>query len=116
MDQSRESAAAPRRLVILGSTGSIGRQALEVLAAIPGCDLVGLAAGSSVGLLALAMMFLSRSSLVIVPSLQGSKYALLVLLQLLLLVVVWQTEEGAAEPAHAADVAVNTDGREEAVQ
>src|SRR5450759_4808239 len=68
------------------------------------------------GLLALAMMFLSRSSLVIVPSLQGSKYALLVLLQLLLLYVVWQTEGGAAEPAHAADVAVTMDGREEAVE
>src|SRR5450759_3879183 len=51
MDQSRESAVAPRRLVILGSTGSIGRQALEVLAAVPGCELVGLAAGSNVELL-----------------------------------------------------------------
>src|SRR5665647_455702 len=51
MDRSRESAVAPRRLVILGSTGSIGRQALEVLAAVPGCELVGLAAGSSVELL-----------------------------------------------------------------
>jgi 1-deoxy-D-xylulose-5-phosphate reductoisomerase len=48
MDQRRESAIAPRRLVILGSTGSIGRQALEVLAAVPGCELVGLAAGSRV--------------------------------------------------------------------
>ena len=46
MEQSRESAVAPRRLLILGSTGSIGRQALEVLAAVPGCELVGLAAGS----------------------------------------------------------------------
>jgi 1-deoxy-D-xylulose-5-phosphate reductoisomerase len=51
MDQSGESTAARRRLVILGSTGSIGRQALEVLAAVPGCELVGLAAGSSVSLL-----------------------------------------------------------------
>jgi len=51
MDRSRESAVAPRRLMILGSTGSIGRQALEVLAAVPGCELVGLAAGSSVELL-----------------------------------------------------------------
>src|SRR5450756_568215 len=51
MDRIGESVTAPRRLVILGSTGSIGRQALEVLAAVPGCDLVGLAAGSSVGLL-----------------------------------------------------------------
>jgi len=51
MDQSRENAGAPRRLVILGSTGSIGRQALEVLAAVPGCELVGLAAGSRAELL-----------------------------------------------------------------
>jgi len=51
MDRSRESAVTPRRLVILGSTGSIGRQALEVLAAVPGCELVGLAAGSNVELL-----------------------------------------------------------------
>src|SRR5674536_328088 len=41
----------PRHLLILGSTGSIGRQALEVLASVPGCELVGLAAGSSVDLL-----------------------------------------------------------------
>jgi len=68
------------------------------------------------GLLALAMMFLSRSSLVIAPSLVASKYALLVLLQLLLLFVVWQTEEGATETAHAADAAVTTDDREEAVE
>jgi 1-deoxy-D-xylulose-5-phosphate reductoisomerase len=47
MDRSRQSVATPRRLVILGSTGSIGRQALEVLAAVSGCELVGLAAGSS---------------------------------------------------------------------
>lgn len=51
MDRIGESVTAPRRLVILGSTGSIGRQALEVLAAVPGCELVGLAAGSSVDLL-----------------------------------------------------------------
>ena len=50
-DQGPESAAAPRRLLILGSTGSIGRQALEVLAAVPACELVGLAAGSNVELL-----------------------------------------------------------------
>ena len=36
---------APRQLLILGSTGSIGRQALEVLPAVPGLRLVGLAAG-----------------------------------------------------------------------
>ncbi len=51
MEQSRESVAGPRRLLILGSTGSIGRQALEVLPAVPGCELVGLAAGSNVDLL-----------------------------------------------------------------
>ncbi|NLE23151.1 MAG: 1-deoxy-D-xylulose-5-phosphate reductoisomerase [Actinobacteria bacterium] len=37
--------AAPRHLLILGSTGSIGRQALEVLPQIPRLHLVGLAAG-----------------------------------------------------------------------
>jgi len=37
--------AAPRHLLILGSTGSIGRQALEVLPEVPGLQLVGLAAG-----------------------------------------------------------------------
>jgi 1-deoxy-D-xylulose-5-phosphate reductoisomerase len=37
--------AAFRHLLILGSTGSIGRQALEVLPAVPGLRLVGLAAG-----------------------------------------------------------------------
>jgi 1-deoxy-D-xylulose-5-phosphate reductoisomerase len=37
--------AAPRHLLILGATGSIGRQALEVLPAVPGLRLVGLAAG-----------------------------------------------------------------------
>ena len=46
MEQSRESAAEPPDAwSILGSTGSIGRQALEVLAAVPSCELVGLAAG-----------------------------------------------------------------------
>ena len=34
-----------RHLLILGSTGSIGRQALEVLPAVPELRLVGLAAG-----------------------------------------------------------------------
>ena len=38
-------AAPTRHLLILGSTGSIGRQALEVLPAVPGLHLVGLAAG-----------------------------------------------------------------------
>jgi len=47
----------------------------------------------SFGLLALATIFLARSSLVIAPSLLASKYALLLLLQLLLLFVSWKTEE-----------------------
>jgi len=68
------------------------------------------------GLLALAIVFLSRSSLVIAPSLPASKYILLVLLQLLLLYVVWQTEQSAAEPAPTADVALSTDDQEEAVE
>ncbi len=38
--------AAPRHLVLLGSTGSIGRQTLEVLRCIPGMLLVGVAARS----------------------------------------------------------------------
>jgi 1-deoxy-D-xylulose-5-phosphate reductoisomerase len=37
--------APTRHLLILGSTGSIGRQALEVLPAVPGLRLAGLAAG-----------------------------------------------------------------------
>ena len=35
----------PKHVVVLGSTGSIGRQALEVLPAIPRARVVGLAAG-----------------------------------------------------------------------
>jgi len=42
--------SASRHLLILGSTGSIGRQALEVLPAVPAVRLVGLAAGSSAAL------------------------------------------------------------------
>ena len=42
---------APRHLLILGSTGSIGRQALEVAETLPQVEVVGLAAGSSVDLL-----------------------------------------------------------------
>lgn len=45
----------PVRLVVLGSTGSIGKQTIEVLAGLEGCGLafevVGLAAGSSAELL-----------------------------------------------------------------
>ncbi len=36
----------PRQLVILGATGSIGRQAIEVAAVLPGLSVVGLVAGS----------------------------------------------------------------------
>ena len=36
-----------KRVVILGCTGSIGRQALEVVAAVPGLSVVGLVANSS---------------------------------------------------------------------
>ena len=39
-----------RHILLLGSTGSIGRQALDVLAMIPGAHLVGLAAGRGVDL------------------------------------------------------------------
>ncbi len=43
----------PRRVALLGSTGSIGRQAIDVLAAQPDAfDVVALAAGSNAGLLA----------------------------------------------------------------
>lgn len=46
---------APRHVLILGSTGSIGRQALEVLPQIPGLQLVGLAADrDAVGVVAQA--------------------------------------------------------------
>ncbi len=37
---------SPRHLVVLGATGSIGRQAIEVVAVLPGVSVVGLAAGS----------------------------------------------------------------------
>ena len=42
-----------KKIVILGSTGSIGRQALEVVDAFPEMfEIIGLAAGSNVQLLA----------------------------------------------------------------
>ena len=44
----RHQPDAPRRVLILGSTGSIGRQALDVIAAVPGLRAVGLAAHSGV--------------------------------------------------------------------
>ena len=40
-----------RRIVIVGSTGSIGRQALEVVERSPELEVVGLAAGSNADLL-----------------------------------------------------------------
>jgi 1-deoxy-D-xylulose-5-phosphate reductoisomerase len=44
--------AAPRRVALLGSTGSIGRQAVDVLAAHPGrFTVVALAAGTNAGVL-----------------------------------------------------------------
>ncbi len=45
--------AAPKHILVLGSTGSIGRQALDILeaGAVPGARLVGLAAGRGVDLL-----------------------------------------------------------------
>jgi hypothetical protein len=68
------------------------------------------------GLLCLAMLFLSRSTLVIAPSLVASKYALLTLLQLLLLYVAWQTDGASVESAHAAGDGVTRDVHEEAVE
>ncbi len=41
----------PKHLVILGSTGSIGRQALEILDCLPAVELVGLAANADHGTL-----------------------------------------------------------------
>ena len=49
------SPAIPRHVVILGATGSIGRQAIEVAAILPGVSVVALAAGRDLdGLLAAA--------------------------------------------------------------
>jgi len=41
-----------KRILVLGSTGSIGKQALEVISETPGLKAVGLATGSSHGILA----------------------------------------------------------------
>ena len=50
-----ETSSAARHLVVLGATGSIGRQAIEVAAALSGVTVVGLVAGRDVdGLLAAA--------------------------------------------------------------
>ncbi len=43
-DDDAPLGVAERRVVVLGSTGSIGRQALEVIAAVPELRLVGVAA------------------------------------------------------------------------
>ena len=46
------SAARTKNIVVLGSTGSIGRQTLDVVRSLPGrFNVVGLAAGANVGLL-----------------------------------------------------------------
>ena len=55
MSAHQPGGAAPRRLVILGATGSIGRQAIDVLRALPDIAVVGLVAGRDAeGLLAAA--------------------------------------------------------------
>ena len=48
---NREADIQPRHIVVLGATGSIGRQALEVLARLPQARVTGLAADSSAALL-----------------------------------------------------------------
>jgi len=51
-DGVREGDHRPRRVALLGSTGSIGRQAVDVLASHPGAfEVVALATGSNAGLL-----------------------------------------------------------------
>jgi 1-deoxy-D-xylulose-5-phosphate reductoisomerase len=49
---SSASSTEPRGVALLGSTGSIGRQALDVLGADPGFRVVALAAGTSAALIA----------------------------------------------------------------
>ena len=48
MKASHPSVPAARRVVILGATGSIGRQAIEVAAALPGLAVAALVAGRNV--------------------------------------------------------------------
>ncbi|MEA2619430.1 MAG: 1-deoxy-D-xylulose-5-phosphate reductoisomerase, partial [Chloroflexota bacterium] len=51
-DPGRAGERPPRRVALLGSTGSIGRQAVDVLAAHPDAfQVVALATGSNAGLL-----------------------------------------------------------------
>jgi len=45
---SQATVPAPRRVVILGATGSIGRQTIEVAAALPGLAVTALVAGGNV--------------------------------------------------------------------
>src|SRR5258705_9576632 len=52
-EPGRAGERPPRRVALLGSTGSIGRQTVDVLAAHPDAfDVVALATGSNAGLLA----------------------------------------------------------------
>lgn len=52
-----ETEVRSKKLLILGSTGSLGRQALEIVSALAGrIQVVGLAAGSNLDLLAVQMM------------------------------------------------------------
>ena len=50
--RSSADAGGPRRVALLGSTGSIGRQAVDVLAADPSFQVVALATGSRADVLA----------------------------------------------------------------
>ncbi len=53
------------------------------------------------GALAFVMIFLARSTILVAPSLQASKYTLLVIVQVLLLVVVLMSAGQQAEPGPA---------------
>ena len=52
LSQSSADAGGPLRVALLGSTGSIGRQAVDVLAADPSFRVVALATGSRADVLA----------------------------------------------------------------
>ncbi len=52
MDRTDRPPSSVKRLVILGSTGSIGRQTLDIVRSTPGFQVVGLAAGRYRALLA----------------------------------------------------------------
>src|SRR4051812_25179452 len=51
-DLERPTGGQPTRVAVLGSTGSIGRQALDVIGRDPAFRIVALAAGANAGLLA----------------------------------------------------------------